>query len=513
MSPRVALVGMILESNRFAKPAEREDFTDFVWVEGDSLLSEARKKTSVIAPEFGGFVRAMDATGEWEPIPCLLAASHPAGPVREAVFEEIAETIDNYLLKTGPIDAVYVCNHGAMVSEHLHDPDGELLRRVRDRVGSQPLIVMTLDLHANISTQMAKNVDLIVGYRTNPHVDMIERGEEAAFSLRRAIVGVANGKRPKLRICKPPISPASVTLLTAQGPYADLINFGQRRQAELGGAILNVSVFGNFIFSDTPDNTLTAVVTAREDELVAEKLANEIGKLAWSMKERFLRTLMPINEAVDLAILENRQPVIFSDAGDNPGGGGSGKTTELLRALHESGASQVLYGSFFDPALAAKAHEVGIGGTFVADFNGEISLEDSNQPWQAWDSPFSTEAEVLKLGDGNVVGLGGLTKGRRLKLGKTAALRIGGITVIIISDRAQTADPVYFDMFDLNIASARTVVVKSRGHFRAGFSPWFSPKQVYEIDTGGLTSPVLSRWPFQNLPRPTFPLDKDTTWN
>ncbi|MGA0315517.1 MAG: MlrC C-terminal domain-containing protein, partial [Alphaproteobacteria bacterium] len=127
--------------------------------------------------------------------------------------------------------------------------------------------------------------------------------------------------------------------------------------------------------------------------------------------------------------------------------------------------------------------------------------------------PFSTEAEVLKLGDGNVVGLGGLTKGRRLKLGKTAALRIGGITVIIISDRAQTADPVYFDMFDLNIASARTVVVKSRGHFRAGFSPWFSPKQVYEIDTGGLTSPVLSRWPFQNLPRPTFPLDKDTTWN
>ncbi|MEL0002595.1 MAG: M81 family metallopeptidase, partial [Rhodospirillales bacterium] len=214
MRPRIALAGMILESNRFAKPAEREDFSDFVWLEGKSLLAEARTKTSAIAPEFGGFIRAMDATGEWEPIPCLLAASHPAGPVREAVFEEIAETIDKYLREAGRLDAVYLCNHGAMVAEHLHDPDGELLSRMRNRIGSEPLIVMTLDLHANISKQMAMNADLIVGYRTNPHVDMIERGEEAAFSLRRAIVGIENGERPKLRIVKPPISPASVTLLT-----------------------------------------------------------------------------------------------------------------------------------------------------------------------------------------------------------------------------------------------------------------------------------------------------------
>ncbi|MEL0003449.1 MAG: MlrC C-terminal domain-containing protein, partial [Rhodospirillales bacterium] len=208
---------------------------------------------------------------------------------------------------------------------------------------------------------------------------------------------------------------------------------------------------------------------------------------------------MPVNEAVDLAMSNNRQPVIFSDAGDNPGGGGSGKTTELLKALHHSGASRIFYGSFFDPALATKAHEIGVGGSFVAEFNSENSLEDSGQPWRAWDSPFSAEAEVLKLGDGDVVGLGGLTKGRRLKLGKTAALRIGGIIVIVISDRAQTADPVYFDMFDLDIASAHTVIVKSRGHFRAGFAPWFSPEQVYEIDTGGLTSPVLERWPFKYI--------------
>lgn len=84
--------------------------------------------------------------------------------------------------------------------------------------------------------------------------------------------------------------------------------------------------------------------------------------------------------------------------------------------------------------------------------------------------------------------------------------------MIVISDRAQTADPVFFTMLGQKLEDAQTVIVKSRGHFRAGFEDWFSSDHVYEVDTGGLTSPVLSRWPFEFIPRPSFPLDQDTTW-
>jgi microcystin degradation protein MlrC len=56
------------------------------------------------------------------------------------------------------------------------------------------------------------------------------------------------------------------------------------------------------------------------------------------------------------------------------------------------------------------------------------------------------------------------------------------------------------------------VVVKSRGHFRAGFEPWFPPENVYEVDTPGLTSPVLSRFTWKHLPRPVYPLDEDIEW-
>ncbi|MEM9524013.1 MAG: M81 family metallopeptidase, partial [Pseudomonadota bacterium] len=133
--PRVALLGAILESNRFAKPAEAEDFRSLTWLQGDALMAEARARAPKLAPEFAAFVRTMDATGDWEPVPCILAASHPAGPVREAVIEGIIETAEEMLHAARPVDAVYICNHGAMVAEHDHDPDGLLMSRARAAVG------------------------------------------------------------------------------------------------------------------------------------------------------------------------------------------------------------------------------------------------------------------------------------------------------------------------------------------------------------------------------------------
>ncbi|MCG7492752.1 M81 family metallopeptidase [Thalassobius sp. Cn5-15] len=502
--PRVALLGMILESNRFARPANLSDFKNLNWLEGDALLVDARSKTPALAQEFASFVQAMDATGPWQPVPVILAACHPQGPVEEEVFETYAQKALAGLDHT--LDAVYLCHHGAMAATHLDDPDGELAARIRTKVGPDVPIVQTLDLHANISDQMCDAVDLICGYRTNPHVDMIERGEETAFALRRILSGHIS---PQVAHVKLPLVPASVSLLTPSGPYGELIDYGQRRQAELAGAILNVSIFGNFVFSDVPENGVSVVVTARDDLIEAERLATEIADRAWNIRHQFIRQMTSISDAVELARFEQPEPVILSETGDNPGGGGSGRTTALLAALIEARAQGVLYGSFYDPALAAEANRLGVGARFDARFN----RSRGDAPWEQWDTPLEVTAEVAALHDGTVTGRLGLTAGRRMKLGPSALLNIGGISVVVISDRTQTADPVFFEMFGLDIADAQTVCVKSRGHFRAGFAPWFTPEQVYEVDTAGLTSPVLENWPFTRLPRPSFPLDPETVWS
>ncbi|MFQ5546433.1 MAG: M81 family metallopeptidase, partial [Acidiferrobacterales bacterium] len=321
-TPRVALGGIALESNAFAPVATERDFRSRYYLQGDAILTEAAKEHSVMPMEMTAFVHAMNATGPWQPVPTLLTGCQPAGPVDEGFFDECVGKLAAALEQALPLDAVYLANHGGMTATHTHDPDGELYRRVREVVGTDAVIVSTLDLHANISEQMVEQTDLLIAYLTNPHVDMWQRGEEAAFSMRTMLAGA----KPKTAFIRLPLTPPSVTLLTREGPYADLITCGQRRQQELGGAILNVSVLGGFAFSDTPKNGLAIVVTARDDLAVARKLALEIAERGWGNRERFRRTLTPLEDAVELARRTAADPslpsMIFSDAGDNPGGGG-----------------------------------------------------------------------------------------------------------------------------------------------------------------------------------------------
>ena len=502
--PKVALLGLILESNRFARPAQREDFLSLTCLRAKSLIDEANASNPSITIEFASFVKTMNASGEWEPYPIILMASRPLGPIQKDVFDSYCAEV--LVALTDDIDAIYLCHHGAMVAEHLDDADGYIAREIRRKVGPKIPIVMTLDLHANISDEMCSAVDFICGYRTNPHVDQFDRGQEAAFALRQILAGLA---KPKIAHIKLPLAPSSITLLTASGPLGQVIDFGQRRQAELGGEIMNVSIFGNFIFSDVPENGISIVVTARNDFDIAKNLAAEIAKLTWIKRPLFVRKLTSFDSAIEIVQDQNREPVIFSDSGDNPGGGGTGRTTQLLIELIKANAKGVIYGSFFDPKLAEEAKSLAIGSQFKAAFN----RESNQQKWEEYDKPFTADAEVIGLHDGDVVGRLGIFSGRKMSLGNCALLKIGDIKVVIISERCQTADPIFFEMFGQNIAIAHTVIVKSRGHFRAGFEIWFDEKDVYEIDTVGLTSPVLERWNFQNVPPSSFPFDKNSTWS
>jgi microcystin degradation protein MlrC len=271
---------------------------------------------------------------------------------------------------------------------------------------------------------------------------------------------------------------------------------------------MNVSVMGGFAYGDTAKNGLSVVVTARRDRGAAEALAREIAELGWANRRRFYAHLTPLAEAVEKALAAGRDPalppLIFADVADNPGGGGRGNTTFLLRAFHEAGVSAALLGVFFDPPLAAEAHRRGLGARFEAQFN-RSEMTNFSEPYRA-------PATVLALTEGHCVGRRGIYAGLRLELGPCAALQVGGITVVVISHRVQCADPIFFEMMGLDIGQARSVVVKSRGHFRGGFDEFFGPDQIIEVDLPGLTSPILNRFTWTRLPRPVIPLDDNVEW-
>jgi microcystin degradation protein MlrC len=501
-NPRIAILGFAIECNRFSPVTTAADFEQDVDIRGNQIVSEARSGASITMPDLPGFFTEMDRTGQWTPVPLRVALAQPGGPVEESFFRTFLSDIEAGLKAAGALDAVFISAHGAALAEGTDDPDGDLFEVVRRVVGPDMPVVAVFDLHANVSHKMIDNLSVFVGYLENPHTDIYERGVEAARHMRECL----GGARTAIAMVKVPLVPPQIALLTAKGPYADLIKYGQTK---LGGDILNVSVMAGFAYSDSPKNGLTAVVTARNaNKKAAAKLSLKIAKRAWDMKVRFKRAMMSLGDGVQLAVSvgrdRRRKPIVLADVADNPGGGGRGNTTYLLRALKSAGAQHVIFGVFNDAAMAAKAHELGEGAVFTASFN--------SQEHQEFSLPFDSEAKVLKLSDGKYVGRRGVLKNVSSDMGPSALLDLGGIQLVVISHRCQCMDPRQFEMFGLDIAQARVVVVKSRGHFRGGFDEFFKPEQIYEVDCPGLTSPVLANFTWSKLPRPVYPLDEETTW-
>jgi microcystin degradation protein MlrC len=503
--PRIALLGFSIECNRFAPIATEADFRTRTLIGGPDLIAEARSPAPRMLGELPGFLAAMDAAGVWEPVPGLLAMAEPNGPVEQGFFDRLMQRWEHDLTEAGPLDGVYLVLHGAGLTTGDHDPEGTLLALVRRIVGPDVPVVATFDLHANVSEADVALLNGFVGYRTNPHLDMRERGAEAAVLLGRLL----GGTRSFLARIRLPIVPPTVTQLTGRDapnrPYGELIDLGQQRMTEApyAGRVLNVSVMGGFAFADTPFNGLTVVVTATDQE-AADLLAREIAAAGWARRAKFRPNLISLEDAVRLAKATER-PLIFADVADNPGGGGRGNTMVILQAFHAAGVSNALVGVIHDPDLAAEAHALGVGATFLARFN--------RGGGDAFSKPFAATAVVAGLRDQPIRGRRGIYANNTLEVGKAAALTLDGLTVIVLTNRYQCADPMFFEAFGIDIAAAKVVVVKSRGHFRGGFDEFFRHDQVIEVDAPGLTSPILSRFPWQHMPRPVLPIDEAVEWS
>lgn len=501
--PKIALLGIHLESNRFAPSVGRPDFAEKFLAYDDELLVDSRSDHPSACGTLTGFVREMDAMGAWIPAPLVYADIGAAGPIDHDFFLELKEEMRTRLLAAMPVDGVYFPEHGAAVSTEHPDPDGEIYEMAREIVGPDVPIVSALDLHAIVSEKMVEMTDVMVSYRTNPHVDQVERGAECARVMHELLGGV----KPEVAFIRLPIVAPQVMQLTAQGLYAEAIQYGQ---TQIDETVMNVSILGGFTYGDTPFNGMSFLVTTRGDQARAKSLCQDLADRVWRERERLLPTLTSLEDCIARAVEQGeddtRESVIIADVADNPGGGGRGNTAWLLKGLYEAGAKGAILGVFFDAALAGEAHGLGVGVSFTARFN----RDETDQYSEA----FEAEAEILHLSDGKFIGSDpGSRAGMAIDLGPTATLQIGTVTVVVISIRQQCIDPNHFEEFGVDVSSARTTVVKSRGHFRAGFSVYFRPDQVIECDAPGLTSPNLGNFDWQGFKRPIYPLDMDTRWS
>ncbi|HET7036336.1 MAG TPA: MlrC C-terminal domain-containing protein, partial [Thermomicrobiaceae bacterium] len=290
---------------------------------------------------------------------------------------------------------------------------------------------------------------------------------------------------------------------TAEGPMRRLLERGRELEAQPG--IVNVSVFGGFPFADFDQAGTSIVVTATDAE-AGQRAADELGRLAWQHRAEFLKELPGVAQAVEQALRlvaeGGDKPVVLADVADNPGGGGSGDTTELLRELVRRRARGAV-ACIYDPETVQRAMALGVGQVGSFRIGGKIAAE-------AYGPPVEVRGHVSHLCDGHFVGRGPVVRGRPVNCGPSARIDVDGLKLVLTSVRHAANDRGYFRLVDVQPEYEPLLVIKSRGHFRADFEP--IARAIIEVDAAGAANPNLERFDFQHVRRPIWPLDRETEW-
>ena len=338
-SPRIAVLGFMLESHRWAPPCSEAEFRQYGWFEGEAIAREARSEFSSVAAEIVGFYNTMDAlygrpTDQWKDAPISFLNTEPTGPVEEAFFIDHLAAVERGLKSCERLDGVFICNHGGSAATHDDDADGLYFRSVRRAVGPEVPIVATLDLHCNISAEMVECVDLIIAYKTYPHIDMLECGQEAARAMEEMLP--PHGMRPSVSRIRLPICAPNVTQVTATGPYGDLIRRGEAI-AEKDEDVLSISVCSGYEFGDSNKMGLTVLVYTRGRTAAMQKKADaicrELAVAGWEDRFRYVERLETLSSLEDATAMAKRvgedaslPSLLFGDVADGPGGGARGNT-------------------------------------------------------------------------------------------------------------------------------------------------------------------------------------------
>lgn len=489
---KVLIAGFKHETNTFSVlKTDRAAYEARSWVEG-AAIPEAYRGTNT---EIAAFIDAAGRHG-WTPVYAVAGDATPSGPVTQAMFDTAVGAIARAVDEAGGVDAMLLNLHGAMVCEHTDDGEGALLEALRERYGRALPIGVTLDLHANVTDRMAALCDIMVSYRTYPHVDLHDIATECADLLARMLKG---GIRPTVTVARrETMEGFDQGRTTAPGPMLDALERARAMMAEPG--VLSVSVNAGFTHADTYDTGPSVVVVGDGADARYRAMAEELMAFGWETRHIATVGTVSYADAMAVARAEGRPgaPVVIADFADNPGGGGYSDSTGLLRAMVEAGLRDAAFGMICDPEATAACHEAGEGARIPLALGGKTDPR--------FGAPVEMTGTVKALSDGRFRFEGPMQAGLAIDCGPSALFEAGGLSIAIGSRRYQNYDRAFFTHLGLVPEERAVVAVKSAQHFRAAYGAKASA--IVLADEGhGLTSHDLKRLPYARVRRPVYPLD------
>ncbi len=491
MPKRVLTARIMHETNTFSRvPTDMAAFRRRDFHLGNEIPEAYRGTRSAI----GGTFEAADKFG-WTLIHPVSASANPSGKVTRAAFDELCATLIGAARAQGPIDGALLHFHGAMVTEDYEDAEGEMLTRLRAAIGAAPPVIVTLDLHANVTEAMAKHASALIAFRTYPHIDQYERAWQGAELLERAMAGEI---KPKTVIARRPMIYGFNHGRTQSGPMVEAL--ARAEKFETSGQALVVSICAGFSRADIRDVGPSVTVTGDGDDPRLQAIAEELMDYGWETREENSAKLLPVAEVVALAERgkPGDKPLVIADYTDNPGGGGYGDATALLEAVVAAELKGVAFHALCDPEAVRQAMRSGIGKQTLT-IGGKIDPSLGG-------GPLTLAGEIVCLTNGQMIAWGPMGGGVKRDYGPSAVFRVGGIDIVLITNNGQATDLGQFMSLGIDPQRYRTVAVKSMHHFRAAFEP--IARQVVLVDTGALCAEIYTPELFTKVRRPIHPLDR-----
>src|SRR5215217_7967790 len=477
---RVAIAELKQETNTFVpRPTTLADFDAWHHWFGADVISGSRDTNTEIA----GFLDVLESAGI-EPVPILATFAMSGGKVVFTTFQALLDELIAGPREQGPFDGVLLALHGAMVSDGDDDPDGAIITAVRAAIGSNTPLVVTMDLHANVTRRSVEHADTIVGFRTSPHIDLRETGQRGAEVMVRML---RDGVRPAMAMVKiPMVVPASTHMHHLPGPFQRLM---RAAAAAEGGSLLSASIFTVQPWLDIAEMGFATVAVSDGDATLAEHVAVDLADLAWAERDAFMETeLVPIAGAIERAGAIDG-PVVLSDLGD---------ATAVLAALLNADLREPAFVCVRDPGAAEIAIAGGVGA--------EVALKVGGKLDNVYNEPVAVQGTVTFAGPARFRFSGEGYTGVEMDMGRCAVIQAGEVSLLILGNSVMTVDPAMYRAVGLEPHDAGIVVVKSHIQFRAGYAD--IARAIILLDSPGMSSDCLKSLPFVRIERPLFPFDR-----
>ncbi len=416
-------------------------------------------------------------------------AASPAGTTNRKDYEFMRDEVLGQLKAAMPVDGVLLGLHGAMVAHGYDDVEGDIIERVRAIVGPKTVIGVELDPHCHLTLKRVKLADVIVLYKEFPHTDVVERAEDMLTIVLKTLRGQA---KPVMSMydCRQVSSyPTTLPLMRA---FVDKIMAMEGKDG-----ILSISIGHCFPYADVAELSGRILVVMDGDKKKGDALATRLGEEFVSMRGKTMPQYYGVDEGVKLAMEANEAPIVMADPADNAGGGAPSDNTTILRRLIERGAENAVVGPLWDPVAVRLCFDAGLDAEFSLRFGGKIG--------PASGTPIDATVKVIGLKRDCWQSFGPT----QVPLGDCAAVRVGGVDIVLISNRTQALGLELFTNLGIDPRQKKIVLVKSTNHFMAAFGP--IAKRVIYIDADGPISRDHRKIPYTKIIRPIWPLDQHTS--